>query len=121
MKNYSEKFPELYQFLGGLFHQDWSYVYDWKGNTPNYEGVIRDAKIREHKLYLEKNIIELKIFLNLNLDESEIETIMRKKFKLGIRPEFWNLTHKLWLGRILQILEEPMEETKKHFIPEFIG
>ena len=70
---------------------------------------------------MEKNILELKKFLDLNLEKSEIEAIMRKEFKLGIRPEFWQLNHKSWLEHILQILEEPMEETKKHFIPEFIA
>ena len=121
MKTYEEKFPELYQYLGGLFHQDWFHVFDWKGQKPDFEGVIKYFKIRNWKYYEKQELKELKMFLELNLSDVEIENIMRKEFNLGIRPAYWNLTHKKWLERILEILEEPIEKTKQEFIPEFIG
>jgi hypothetical protein len=121
MSSYKKKFPELYQYLGGLFHQDWKDVFDWKEQKPHFEGVINYFKITNSKCYENEEMKELKMFLALNLSDAEIESIMRKEFNLGIRPAYWNLTHKEWLELILKILEEPMEKTKKEFIPEFIG
>lgn len=121
MKIYEEKFPILYQYLGGLFHQDWIHVFDWKEQKPHFEGVIKYFKIRNSKCYEKEEMKELKMFLELNLIDAEIENVMRKDFNLGIRPAYWNLTHKEWLERVLEILEEPMEKTRKEFIPEFIG
>lgn len=121
MNEYKKNFPELYQYLGGLFHQDWSYVFDWKGQPPDYKGVVRYFKVRNSKSLEKSELKDLKTFLSLNLSEDAIEQVMTREFKIGIRPAFWNLTHKLWLENILQILEEPMEKTKQEFIPKFIG
>jgi hypothetical protein len=121
MKSYEEIFPELYQFLGCYFHQDWKDFSDWKGHTPSFEGIVRHFKVIDSKTNAKEEIKELKMFLALNLSDMEIESIMRKDFNLGIRPAYWSFTHKEWLERILEILEEPIEKTKKEFIPEFIG
>jgi len=36
-------------------------------------------------------------------------------------PSYWGFSFREWLEDVLKILEEPMEQTKKHFIPEFLG
>ena len=41
--NYNKAFPNLGYILG-YFHQRWSSLYDWQGNTINFESVIRYAK-----------------------------------------------------------------------------
>jgi hypothetical protein len=120
MRNYQEKFPELHQFLSGLFHQDWLHVFDWKGQKPNYKGVVRDAKTRENEAYLGRCKRELKDFLNLELTESEVEDVM-DDWNIAYYPYGGNLTYIEWLRDVLEILEETSEKTKKEFIPEFIG
>ena len=121
MKNYEEKFPEFYQFLGSYFHQDWKDFSDWKGQNPCFEGIVRHFKLIDSKSKAKEELTELKDFLSLGLTENEIEQILRTDWGIAFRPAYINLTHKAWLERILEILEEPIEETKKHFIPEFIG
>lgn len=120
MQNYEENFPELYQLLGGLFHQDWLHVFDWKGQESSYEGVIRYFKNRNEETAVNQWKDELRGFLNLKLSESEMEDVM-DEWNIAYYPYGGNLTYIEWLQGILKILEEPIEKTKKEFIPEFIG
>lgn len=115
------KFPELDQYLSGLFHQGWKDVFDWSGETPNYEGVVRYFKLRNRNRYKEDELKELREFLNLKLENNEIESIVRNDWGIAFRPAYINLTHKQWLEKILKILEEPIEKTEQERIPEFIG
>ncbi len=121
MKNYKERFPELNQYLGGLFHQAWKEVFEWNQQKSSFEGVVRYFKLRNSECYEEDELFELKKFLSLDLSKEEIEVILRNEWGIAFRPAYINLTHREWLEEILRILEEPIEETKKHFIPEFIG
>lgn len=121
MKSYEEKFPELYQYLAGLFHQDWKDVFDWKEQKYSFEAVVRYFKVRSSQNYRQQELRELKEFLNLGLETDDVTRIIKTEWGIAFRPAYINLTHKQWLERILEILEEPMEETKKHFIPEFVG
>lgn len=120
MKTYKEKFPELYQYLGGLFHQDWKDVFDWQTQKPSFEGVVRYFKVRNIKCFEKAELNELGQFLSLGLSENEVEVIM-DEWNIAYYPYGIKLTYIEWLKRILEILEEPMEETKKQFIPEFVG
>ena len=119
MKSYEEKFPELYQFLGCYFHQDWKDFSDWKGHKPSFEGIVRHFKVVDSKNNVKEEVRELIEFLNLGLNESEVEDVM-DKWNIAYYPYGRNLTYIEWLKRVLEILEEPIEETTKHFIPEFI-
>lgn len=121
MKSYKERFPELYQFLGCYFHQDWKDFSDWKDQTPSFEGIVRHFKLIDSKSNAKEELSELKQFLGLDLKTEEIEYIIKSEWGIAFRPAYINLTHKEWLEDILKILEEPMEKTKSQFIPEFIG
>lgn len=120
MSNYEKRFSELNQYLGGLFHQYWKNVFDWKGQNESFEGVVRYFKVRNSEHYEKEELKELKEFLNLGLTESEIENVM-DEWNIAYYPYGANMTYIEWLNDVLGILEEPMEKTKKEFIPEFIG
>lgn len=120
MSKYEKEFSELYQYLGGLFHQYWKDVFDWKGQEANFEGVVRYFKIRNSKHYEKEELKELKEFLNLDLTESQVEDVM-DEWNIAYYPYGSNMTYIEWLNGILKILEEPIEKTKREFIPEFIG
>lgn len=119
MKNYKERFPNLYQLLSGYFHQDWVHVFDWKGQTPSYEAVVRYYKSSNPSSVVEKDTEELEEFLSLGLDEDAIYEAIRHEWQIAFRPAYINLTYKKWLENTLGILKEPMEKTKKEFIPDF--
>jgi CdiI immunity protein len=104
MNNYEDKFPELYQYLGGLFHQDWKDVFDWNNEKPSFEGVVRYFKVLNQECYKQDESASLKKFLLLNLSSDDVENILRK-WNIAFRPAYINLTHKEWLERVLEILE----------------
>jgi CdiI immunity protein len=120
MKSYEERFPALYQFLGCYFHQDWKDFSDWKGQAPSFEGIVRHFKVIDSKTNAKEELNELISFLSLNLAENEIEDVM-DEWNIAYYPYGIKITYKEWLERILEILEEPIEKTKKEFIPDFIG
>ena len=115
------KYPKLKNLIGGYFHQDWEHSYDWKNQEPHYAPVVRFFKFHNPTSTTKQVISELKHFLALGLDEKTLDKVLEDVFILGVHIPYWKITHEKWLKDILNILEEPMEKTKKEFIPEFIG
>lgn len=118
--NYLKEFPEI-SYLLGYFNQDWVDIFSWNGNKPTFQPVIRHFKTHNGIEITEKLISEIESFLQLPLSDEELETIMIEELGCEYTPRSQGLNKRQFLGKSLDILKEPMEETKKHFIPEFIG
>ncbi len=116
-----EKYPKLANLIGGYLHQDWDLNYDWEGKEQHYHTVIRFFKTHNPQTTIEQATRELKAFIAENHDEEHLEDYLYHHFVLGTMPSYWGFTFRGWLEDVLKILEEPMEKTKKEFIPEFIG
>ena len=116
----SEAYPALRNVIGYL-HQDWDLDYDWIDKERHYHMVIRFFKTNNPTDWVAQATRELKQFLAEGHDEQHLEDYLYHHFFLGTMPSYWGLTFQGFLEDILKILEEPMEKTKKEFIPEFIG
>jgi len=116
----TEKYPALTNVIGYL-HQDWKDDYDWGEIGIHYHPVIRFFKTHNPIDWAEQATRELREFIDLNLDEKHLEDALYHHFVLGTMPSYWGFSFREWLEDVLKILEEPMEQTKKHFIPEFLG
>ena len=118
--DYREKYFDLYQLFGGYLNQSWKEIYIWEDRKPAYQPLIRKYKTESERV--DKAIAELKevIALDNNFDEEEWRNILTWGLSLGLRPKGFGLTPRQWLEDVLEILEEPMEETRKHWIPERI-
>lgn len=117
----NEKYPKLKNLIGGYLHQDWEHGYDWAENEPHYAPVIRFYKTHNPSATVQRAESELKNLLSLDLDEDTLEKILENTFILGVYVPYWKITHRDFLEDVLKILEEPMEKTRKSFIPEFKG
>ena len=117
---YTKRFPELSGLLGGYFHEDMFYVFDWNGHEENYKSIIRYHKSIQSEEYLKKEVTELKEFLALSQDwdEDKLGEILYKDFGSYLRAPFFKMTYREFLQGILEVLEEPMEKTKSEFIPQ---
>jgi len=102
--------------LMGYFHQDWKDCYLWD-EEPNYPAIVRFYKTNNGTSWVNQTITELKEFLDKNYDESTLKNIIYRQFHMNLHLPHWNLTYRQWLENVLSILEEPMEVTKKHYIP----
>lgn len=71
MQDFRSRFYELYQFLGGYFHQFWSEVLDWRGEKPNFEAIVNFYKFSDSLEGISKTTKELEDFLALNLSEKK--------------------------------------------------
>lgn len=120
---YSKQFPELSSLLGGYFHQYQFDVFDWNGHLRGYEPIIRYHKSIQSEEYLKKEISEVKEFLALsqNWDEDKLFDVLLNDFRGTLSAYRFDLTYRKFLEGILEILEEPIEKTKREFIPKFIG
>lgn len=106
MQKYQQKYYELYQFLGGYFHQDWRYDYDWEGKQPNTEKVVQSYKFETKEDILKKVIFEMENLLSENLGETELRDVLME-LNSAHRAPATHKTYKKWLERILEILKEP--------------
>lgn len=117
---YTKRFPELSGLLGGYFHEDMFYVFDWNGHEENYKSIIRYHKSIQSNEYLRKEISELKEFLAFSQywDEDKLEDVLLNDFSGSIYAPGIGITYREFLESILEVLEEPMEKTKSEFIPQ---
>jgi len=120
--DYNEKYHNLYQLFGGYLNQSWLDIYIWEGREPTYQPIVRKYKTEFPKEDIEKTIAELKevIALDNNFDEEDWREVLSWGLSLGLRPRGFGLSPREWLEDVLNILEEPMEISKKGFIPEGI-
>lgn len=120
MSNYSEKYPNLKELLH-FMHQDWKLMFEWEGRSPNYQAVVRKLKVDDSPEVRQKNVNELRELVSSNLSETMLEEIVDEDFGSAFYPPGIGLTYQEWLEEILRLLEEPMERTKKEFLPKFVG
>lgn len=106
MEEYQKKYYELFQFLGGYFHQDWHYDYDSKDAKPEIEDVVRHYKSEAGKDTIGKVTQEIESLLSENLSEAELRKILIKLGNSHYAPATHE-TYKKWLESILQILRTP--------------
>ena len=114
-----ERYPKLANLIGSYFHQDWKLGYFWGEDEPHYAPVVRFYKTHNPPPSVEQAAREFKEFLALDFDEGRLEDALYHHLGLGVMPSHWGLTFRGWLEEVLKILEEPMEKTKKQFIPLF--
>lgn len=113
---------EFFEISGLLmtFNQDWVPSYDWKGREPTFQPIIRYFKTTEDEETVNKLIYQLERLLALPLDEDEFERVVGEELGSEYTPQSQGLNDRQFLEESLKILKEPMEETKIHFIPEFV-
>jgi hypothetical protein len=80
---------------------------------------VRFYKTHNPPSSVEQAARELKEFLALNFDEERLQDALNHHFVMGMSVSYWGLTFRGWLEEVLKILEEPMGQTKKQFIPPF--
>lgn len=110
-------FPNI-DYVFGFFDQHWGEIYDWQNQKPSYPPVIRFFKKVDSPERLKKAVVELKELIKFgeNFDDEEWYDYFMSDSSLGYYPPGGKQTYKEWLRDVLKILEEPMEETEKHFI-----
>lgn len=104
------KFPKLRNLLGGYFHQNWKYDYNWQGNQPNFEEVVRFYKTVNPVMTVSEAANDLHKFLNLQISESDLGDFFQGT-GICYNPIARKMTYRDWLERILIILEDSSENT----------
>lgn len=103
-----EKNPELLQFLGGGFHEDWSCDFD----TP--EAVIRNYIKQSHHTWIEEAIKELQAFLRNEHSAEELKNILYYDFGCEYRfDEGENNNPREFLQKALKQLQEELHLAKR--------
>lgn len=119
--DYRDTHFNLYQFFGGYLNQSWRHIYNWEGREPAYAPVVRKYKAESENV--DRTISELKkiTLLGKGFNEEDWMDILTWGLSLGYYPPGDDLSYEKWLEDVLKILEEPIEETKKHFVPKRVG
>lgn len=117
----SRAYPRLNNLFGAYLHQDWEYGFNWENHESHFRPVIRYFKTHNSPAVVEQATTELKQFIAERHDENQLDEYLSNDFGLEILPSYWGFTFQGFLEDVLKILEEPMEKTKREWIPEFIG
>jgi hypothetical protein len=104
MKRYDDLYPELGQFLGGYFHQDWSYEQRRIGGS--FADVVRSFLTTNPATTVMQTIRELTEFLGLELSEEELRDTLLHEFGSYVRAPGLGLTYRQWLEAVLAILQQ---------------
>ena len=99
MARYAVLYPELYQFLGGYFHQDWV-------DSDSFEDVVRDFLARNPAATIRQATRELEEFMRLDIPENELRDILRHDLRSYVRAPGMGLTYRQWLEAVLHILKK---------------
>jgi CdiI immunity protein len=95
-----ERFPELAQFFGCYFHQDWDI------EAADDEGLVRLYLSQEPESSITAARRELDEFLAEDLSEDELATTLLHSFGCYYSPTFFGFTTRRWLERIRDLLAE---------------
>lgn len=99
-----QKFPHLFQFFAGYFHQDWEL------DDPDPQTVI-DRFLQETKLTLvEDTLVELSQLLAMNLAETELQQILLYDLSCNYDPSVDSYSHQVWLELLQNILKQYLQK-----------
>ena len=120
--SYYETHHYLFKLFAGYLNPDWKEIYLWEGQEPSYSPIVRKLKTELSKEEIEETVKQLKEIMKVgeNSDEEGWMDILTWDLSLGYYPPAIGQTYEEWLKDVLSILEEPMEETRKHWIPKRI-
>lgn len=109
------RFPKLRNLLGSYFYQDWDDDYDWQGETPNFNAVVRFYKANNPPATVAQATKELQQFLTLQLDEGDLKAALAD---IGVfySPQADGMTRRQWLEQVLAILQEPTTNSNLRFV-----
>ena len=95
---YADRYPELYQFFGGYFHQDW-------GDSGSFQNVVHDFQVELDET-VRQATRELEEFLELDLPEEELREILLNDLGSYVHAPGLGLTYRQWLEAVLDILKK---------------
>jgi CdiI immunity protein len=108
MDAYSQKFPKLYNFFAGSFHNFWPDMCRKSGDEPSTKIVVREYKLENHRNTINQAIHELEklISISINMNEKNIRNVVVRDLGANINPSVEGLTYRQWLEEVLRILRE---------------
>jgi hypothetical protein len=103
-------YPNLTYFFSAYFHQDWNHAYDWQGERPSSEVVVRDFKAKNPEETVTQATRELEQFLVQVLAEGDLREVVVHELGANVYAPGLGLTYRQWLEAVLDILKEPRRE-----------
>jgi hypothetical protein len=100
-----DKFPNLYQFFGGYFHEDWDL------EAKDAEAVIHNYLNDEKPRIVKQVIDEISQLLEMNLDRSQLSDILADDLRCSYDPTFYGISDIEWLRWVQATLKHGIETT----------
>jgi CdiI immunity protein len=110
-----DKFPNLYQFFGGYFHEDWDLeAKDAEAVIHNYLNddyyLNDDNYLNDEKPRIVKQVIdEISLLLEMNLDRYQLSDVLADDLRCSYDPTFYGISDIEWLRWVQATLKHGIE------------
>ncbi|MDF0553645.1 contact-dependent growth inhibition system immunity protein [Kamptonema sp. UHCC 0994] len=102
-----EQFPNLDQFFGGYFHQDWDL------EDTDAEAVLNRFLLEAKSSTVEQVCQEIDKLLAIKFDEKELSNILIYDLGCCYNPEFQKMSNRKWLDWLQSYLKKMLQVTVK--------
>lgn len=106
MSQNNSLYPKLRYFFSAYFHQDWKSMYNWNGNKPSLQIVVRDFRSNNPKATVSQAVQELEKLSALKLPEKDLRDIVTHQLGANIYAPGMGLSFQELLEVILASLKE---------------
>ncbi len=99
--------------LWAYLERGWETEYDWRGQEPTFEAVVRHFVAINPPEFVNRAIAEMRCLLAQPLGERLLAEIVKHDFCVAYDPLGKGLSYRQWLEVVASILEEPRETAKE--------
>lgn len=92
--------------LWAYLERGWEAEYDWRGQKPTFEAVVRHFKAVSPPAFVGRAIAETRCLLAQPLSERLLSEIVQRDFCVAYDPHVEGLTYRQWLEAVVAVLEE---------------
>lgn len=92
--------------LWAYLERGWEAEYDWRGQEPAFETVVRHFKAVSPPGFVCRAVAEIRCLLAQPLSERLLSEIVQRDFCVAYDPRAKGMTYRQWLEAVIAVLEE---------------
>jgi len=106
--DHNAAYPELDQFIGGNFHQDWTVDAEERGDALHTDSVVLQVFAHVNAAYLMALKEDINGLLACNYNEEELRGVIHDEFDGNVEPSIEGSSMQEWLEHVRHMIDEAL-------------